>query len=238
MDLTPATILLVEDHIVTRRFLAENLAADGYAILQAPDVSEAERLIGSGYPDLAVLDLGLPDGDGLEFLRRLRGTERRLGGVDPDLPVLILSGRTGDLDRLRGFSRGADDYVSKPFGYQELHARIIALLRRSQRRSGNTRVRIGVLELDPLVRKAWVRGEPVALANKEFSLLRVLATDPERVFTREELLRMIWGFRDRAPTRTLDSHAFRLRRKLGVHGDRFVINAWGVGFMLIDGDPR
>ena len=158
---------------------------------------EAERLIGSAYPDLAVLDLGLPDGDGLELLRRLRGTERILGGIDPDLPVLILSGRTGELDRLRGFSRGCDDYVAKPFGYQELHARIIALLRRSHRRSGTARVRIGVLELDPLVRKAWVRGEAVALANKEFSLLRVLATDPERVFTREELLRMIWGFRDR-----------------------------------------
>jgi DNA-binding response OmpR family regulator len=238
MDLTPATILLVEDHIVTRRFLAENLAADGYAVVEAADLSEAERLIGSAYPDLAVLDLGLPDGDGLELLRRLRGTERILGGIDPDLPVLILSGRTGELDRLRGFSRGCDDYVAKPFGYQELHARITALLRRSHRRSGTARVRIGVLELDPLVRKAWVRGEPVALANKEFALLRVLASDPERVFTREELLRMIWGYRDRAPTRTLDSHAFRLRHKLGVHGDRFVINAWGVGFRLIDGEAR
>ena len=238
MDPTPATILLVEDHIVTRQFLAENLNADGFTVVAAADLAAAERLAGTAYPDLAVLDLGLPDGDGLEWLRRLRGAERTAGGVDPDLPVLVLSGRGGELDRLRGFSRGCDDYVAKPFGYQELAARLAALLRRSQRRSGTARVRVGVLEVDPVVRKAWVRGEAVALAKKEFSLLRALASDPERVFAREELLRMIWGFRDRAPTRTLDAHAFRLRRKLGVHGDRFVINAWGVGYRLIDGEAR
>jgi len=237
MDFTPATILLVEDHVVTRRFLAENLSADGYAVLEAPSAGEAHRLMASAFPDLAILDLGLPDGDGLELLARLRGRERTAAGPDPDLPVLILTGRTGELDRLRGFARGADDYVAKPFAYQELLARVAALLRRTQRRPGDGRVRIGVLEIDPVVRKAWVRGQPVVLSKKEFALLRVLASDPGRVFTREELLRMIWGFQeDRGSTRTLDSHAFRLRRKLGGRGDRFVVNVWGVGFRLHDRD--
>ena len=98
-------------------------------------------------------------------------------------------------------------------------------------------MRVGVLEIDPVVRKAWIRGEPVALANKEFSLLRILASDPERAFSREELLRSIWGFHEGlGTTRTLDSHAYRLRRKLARQGDRFVINVWGVGFRLHDGE--
>jgi DNA-binding response OmpR family regulator len=237
MDFTPATILLIEDHIVTRRFLAENLSADGYSILEAQDIAGAQRLIGAAYPDLAILDIGLPDGDGLEFLRRLRGTDRMAGGIDPNLPVLILSGRGSELDRLRGFSRGADDFVTKPFSYQELYARVGALLRRAQRHPSTRRSRVGVLEIDPLVRKAWVRGDPVVLSKKEFALLRVLASEPERVFTREELLRMIWGYQEGGgATRTLDSHAFRLRRKLGVRGDRFVVNVWGVGFRLHDGE--
>jgi DNA-binding response OmpR family regulator len=237
MDFTPATILLVEDHVVTRRFLGENLAADGYTVLEAPTAHEADRLIASAFPDLAILDLGLPDGDGLELLARLRASERTAGGPDPDLPVLILTGRTGELDRLRGFRRGADDYVAKPFGYPEVLARVGALLRRAQRRPGDGRVRIGVLEIDPVLHAAWVRGEPVALSKKEFALLRALASDPERVFTREELLRMVWGFReDPRSTRTLDSHAFRLRRKLGRQGDRFVVNVWAVGLRLHDGD--
>lgn len=236
MDFTPATILLVEDHTVTRRFLAENLAADGYAVVQSGQLAEAEGLIRTAFPDLAILDLGLPDGDGLELLRRVRACERTPGGPDPDLPVLVLSGRSGELDRLRGFRHGADDFVVKPFAYLELHARIAALLRRAQRRPAARRCRIGVLEVDPIERKAWVRGEPVALAKKEFALLRVMASDPDRVFTREELLRTIWGFHDHGATRTLDSHAFRLRRKLGRHGDRFVVNVWGVGFRLCEGE--
>ena len=113
MDFTPATILLVEDHVVTRRFLAENLAADGYTVLEAPSVNEGERLIATAYPDMAILDLGLADGDGLELLARLRARARTVDGPDPELPVLILTGRGGELDRLRGFGRGADDYVTK-----------------------------------------------------------------------------------------------------------------------------
>jgi DNA-binding response OmpR family regulator len=237
MDVTPATILLIEDHLVTRRFLAENLVADGLSVVEAPSASEARRLFASAYPDLAILDLGLPDGDGLELLERMRAGERTVAGPDPDLPVLILSGRGSELDRLRGFRRGADDYLTKPFGYPELLARVTALLRRTQRRPGAGRLRVGVLEIDPAVRKAWIRGQPVSLAKKEFSLLRVLASDPERAFTREELLRSVWGFREGlAATRTLDSHAYRLRRKLACQGDHFVVNVWGIGFRLHDGD--
>ena len=114
-------------------------------------------------------------------------------------------------------------------------ARIRALLRRSERRPGLGRLRVGVLELDPLAREVWVREQRMELSKKEFGLLRALAAEPTRVFTREELLRGVWGFRSMGTTRTLDSHAFRLRKKLGYAGDRFVINVWGVGYRLVDG---
>ena len=187
------------------------------------------------YPDLAIVDLGLPDTDGLQLLRRVRSADRVAGRIDPELPLLVLSGRGSELDRLRGFERGCDDYVVKPFSYQELVARIRALLRRTERRPALGRLRVGVLELDPMAREVWVRERRVELSKKEFALLRALASEPTRVFTREELLRGVWGFRSMGATRTLDSHAFQLRRKLGHAGDRFVINVWGVGYRLVDG---
>jgi len=235
MESTSATILLIEDHQATRKFLADNLSVDGYELLEADCVSDARRLMERGFPDLAVVDLGLPDGDGLELLRQVRETDHVAGRIDPDLPLLVLSGRVTELDRLRGFQRGCDDYMVKPFSYQELHARILALLRRTRRRPGAGRLRIGELEIDPVGRQVWLRGEPVALSKKEFALLRALAAEPTRVFTREELLRGVWGFRAMGTTRTLDSHAFRLRRKLYGSGGRFVVNVWGVGYRLVDG---
>jgi DNA-binding response OmpR family regulator len=147
----------------------------------------------------------------------------------------VLSGRVGELDRLRGFERGCDDYMVKPYSYHELSARVRALLRRTQRRPGTGRQRIGSLELDPLSRQVWVKGEPVSLSKKEFALLRALAGQPTKVFSREELLRGVWGFMAMGQTRTLDSHAFRLRQKLNRSGDQFVINVWGVGYRLVDG---
>ncbi len=230
-----ATILVVEDDRTTRTFLADNLTADGFDVVEAETVADAGHLLESSYPDLAIIDLGLPDGDGLELLERVRDADRIAGRLDPDLPLLVLSGRASELDRLRGFSRGCDDYISKPFSYYELSARVRALLRRTRRRPGTGRMRIGSLELDPLSRQVWVRGEPVALSKKEFGLLRALAAEPTRVFTREELLRGVWGFRSLGQTRTLDSHAFRLRQKLNRDGDRFVVNVWGVGYRLVDG---
>jgi DNA-binding response OmpR family regulator len=235
MDTTPATILVVEDHPATRTFLADNLTADGYELLEAETASDGERLIETGFPDLAIVDLGLPDYDGLELLRRVRSADRVAGRIDPDLPLLVLTGRAAELDRLRGFERGCDDYVVKPFSYQELLARIRALLRRTSRRPHLGRLRVGALEVDSLSRQVWLRGEPVVLSKKEFGLLRALAVEPTRVFTREELLRGVWGFRVMCQTRTIDSHAHRLRQKLNAAGDKFVINVWGVGYRLVEG---
>lgn len=235
METGPATILVIEDHRATRTFLADNLAADGYELLEAETAAEARHLMETKFPDLAIVDLGLPDEDGLELLRHVRDTDRIAGRLDPDLPLLVLTGRAGDLDRLRGFDSGADDYLSKPFSYQELRARVLALLRRSRRRPGAGRIRIGPLELDPLSRHVRLHGQPVQLSKKEFALLRALASEPTRVFTREELLRGVWGFRSLGATRTLDSHASRLRKKLGAGGDTFVVNVWGVGYRLVDG---
>ena len=235
MDAAPATILLVEDHTATRTFLADNLVADGYDVLEAESTADARRLIDTAFPDAAIVDLGLPDRDGLELVRDVRTADRIADRADPDLPILILSGRTGELARLRGFERGADDYVVKPFSYPELHARLVALLRRNVRRPRSGRRRIGPLEIDILARQAWIEGRPVKLSKKEFGLLQALAADPTKVCTREELLRSVWGFRALCETRTLDSHASRLRNKLSCKDVRFVINVWGVGYKLVDG---
>jgi DNA-binding response OmpR family regulator len=230
-----ATILVVEDHRATRTFLADNLSADGYDVIEAEGTDDARKLLQGAFPDLAIVDLGLPDGDGLDLLTEVRSADRIAGRLDPDLPLLVLSGRGSELDRLRGFDRGADDYLLKPFSYYELSARVRALLRRTRHRPATGRIRVGSLELDPLSRQVWVQGDRVALSKKEFALLRALAGEPTRVFTREELLRGVWGFRAMGQTRTLDSHAFRLRQKLNQSGGRFVINVWGVGYRLVDG---
>jgi DNA-binding response OmpR family regulator len=235
MDHQAATILVVEDHRATRTFLADNLSADGFEVLEADTLADARHLLERSFPDLAIVDLGLPDGDGLDLLAHVRDADRIAGRLDPELPLVVLSGRISELDRLRGFRRGCDDYIIKPFSYYELNARVRALLRRTSRRPGTGRMRIGSLELDPMSRQAWLHGEPVALSKKEYALLRALAGEPTRVFTREELLRGVWGFRAMGATRTLDSHAFRLRRKLNREGDRFVINVWGIGYRLVDG---
>jgi DNA-binding response OmpR family regulator len=232
---TTATILVVEDHTATRRFLADNLAADGYEPVEADTVADGRRLIVSRYPDIGIIDLGLPDDDGLELIAYVRTADRISGRIDPEMPLLVLSGRSSELDRLRGFERGADDYLIKPFSYPELRARIAALLRRTQRRPGLGRLRVGALEIDSVARQAWLHGETLRLSKKEYALLRALAAEPTRVFTREELLRGVWGWQTVNETRTLDSHASRLRGKLAVRGDKFVINVWGVGYRLIDG---
>jgi DNA-binding response OmpR family regulator len=238
MDETPATILLVEDHRLTRTFLADNLSVDGYELLEADCAADGERMLATRFPDLAIIDLGLPDHDGLELIRQVRSVDRGLSRIDPDMPLLVLSGRTTELDLLRGFERGCDDFMTKPFAYPELHARVVALLRRTRRRPSCGRLRVGPLELDPLARQVWVHGESVTLSKKEFALLRALAAEPTRVFTREELLRGVWGFQTLGLTRTLDSHASRLRGKLSKHGERFVVNVWGVGYRLVDGAIR
>jgi DNA-binding response OmpR family regulator len=228
-------ILLVEDHDATRTFLADNLTVDGYEIVTAECARDALRQLASKYPDVAIVDLGLPDRDGLELVQDVRDPSGLAGRIDRSIPLLVLTGRAGELDRLRGFDRGCDDYVCKPFSYPELRARIDALLRRTERRESRALIRVGPVQLDPWARQAWLHGTPLELSKKEFLLLRVLASDPTRVFTRDELLRSVWGYQVATRTRTLDSHAHRLRQKLEGRGDRFVINVWGVGYRLIDG---
>jgi DNA-binding response OmpR family regulator len=230
-----ATILVVEDDAATRTYLADNLTADGYELLVAGTAPDALTLMETRFPDLAIVDLGLPGPSGLDLLAAVRGADGVASRLDPGLPILVLSGRTDELDRLRGFERGCDDYVTKPFGYPELRARVRALLRRGDRRGRSGRLRVGDLEVDTLARSVRLHGRSVPVSQKEFALLRALASEPTRVFTKEELLRTIWGFRARGTTRTLDSHACRLRNKLGAHGDHFVVNVWGVGYRLVDG---
>jgi DNA-binding response OmpR family regulator len=130
---------------------------------------------------------------------------------------------------------GGFDAVGKPFSYPELRGRLAALLRRADRRPVTGCLRVGDLVVDPRSRQVTVRGVAADVSQKEFALLRVLAAEPTRVFTKEELLRSVWGYRSMGTTRTLDSHACRLRRKLGLGGDRFIVNVWGVGYRLIDG---
>jgi DNA-binding response OmpR family regulator len=230
-----ATILVLEDDAPTRTFLADNLTADGYELLVADSARDALRQLETKFPDLVLIDLGLPDGSGLDVVGQVRASDGVASRIDPAIPIVVLTGRVDELDRLRGFARGCDDYVCKPFSYPELRARVEALLRRAELRRRPARLRVGDLEVDSAARVVRLRGAPITLSQKEFALVRTLASDPTRVFTKDELLRTIWGFRTLGSTRTLDSHACRLRHKLGRFGDRFVVNVWGVGYRLVDG---
>ena len=233
-----ATILLVEDDAPTRTFLADNLTADGYELLVAECARDGLRLLETKFPDVALVDLGLPDGSGLDIVRRVRASDGVASRIDPAVPLVVLSGRGGELDRLRGFDRGCDDYVCKPFSYPELRARIEALLRRADARRRPGRLRIGELEIDAASRDgAPARRRRSSCRRRSSRSCARWPSDPTRVFTKDELLRTIWGFRTLGSTRTLDSHACRLRHKLGRGGDRFVVNVWGVGYRLVDGPP-
>jgi DNA-binding response OmpR family regulator len=227
------TVVVCEDDAPTLDLLCDHLEADRFRALPAPSASDALRLCHYKEPDVLLLDLRLPDAPGLDVLREIRASAGALGRYDPALPVIVLSGRTTDADRMRGFTEGADDYVPKPFHYPEIAARIRAVLRRRDPRREGPR-RIGELFIDPSRREVRVADRRVALANKEFALLRQLAAEPDRVFSKDELLRDVWGFRSMGRTRTLDSHASRLRRKLDPERGRYVVNVWGVGYRLID----
>lgn len=229
-----ASVVVCEDDTPTLELLCDHLVADRFGVLPAPSASDALRLCRYKQPDLMLLDLSLPDASGLDVLREIREADGVVSRFDPCLPVIVLTGRGAEDDRVRGLEFGADDYVVKPFAYRELRARIAAVLRRvEQRHSGPCRV--GDVVVDPARRRAWVAGREVRLAKKEFSLLRVLAADPHRVFSKRELLDEVWGSRTPTKTRTLDSHASRLRRKLDPENARYVINCWGVGYRLLDG---
>ena len=226
--------MVVEDDSATREFLADNLKADSYAVVTASTGREAFNLLQMKQCDLLLLDVMLPDASGYELCSRLRLSDGLAQRIDPELPVIMLTARASEADRVRGFARGADDYLVKPFHYPELAARIGAVLRRSRGRRDQGVLQIGELRIDPVAREVTLDGRGIELSAKEFALLRKLAEEPTRVFTKEELLRDVWGFKLMGSTRTLDSHASRLRRKLTDSGRRWIVNVWGVGYRLTD----
>lgn len=229
-----ASLVVCEDDAPTLELLCDNLVADRFGVLPAPNAADALRLCRFNHPDLLLLDLSLPDASGLDVLREIRAADGVASRFDPNLPVIVLTGRGSEDERVRGLEEGADDFMVKPVGYAELRARIAAVLRRGGNRRGGP-LRVGEIVIDVARRKAWVGAGEVALSNKEFGLLRVLASDPTRVFSKGELLEAVWGYRTPARTRTLDSHASRLRRKLDPEHGRYVVNVWGFGYRLIDG---
>lgn len=236
--MTAATaLLLAEPEPEHRGYLEHHLASDGFEVVGAAGGGEVLELVERARPDLVVLGNPLPDRSPLDVCRRLRDGEAGRTW-DRDVPVIVLGGDGTDaLDRVRAFERGCDDYLSRPFVYEELLARIRAVLRRTRRES-MARLTAGDVVVDRAARLVTVCGRRVDLSGKEYDLLVTLAGEPTRVFTKEELLRDVWGFLSAARTRTLDSHASRLRRKLTAGGaGPFVTNVWGVGYRLFDAYP-
>jgi len=211
-------VLLAEPEEATRSFLERHLAQDGFEVVGAEN-GEALDLLERLCPDLVLIG----DPEGLELCRRLRELDR-------EVPVILLGGQQSDpVDRVRAFDRGCDDYLDRPFHYDELVARIRAVLRRVAP-PDSEHMTAGEIEIDRPTRRVTVAGRRVVLPSKEYELLVKLASDPQRVFTKDELLRDVWGFRAQARTRTLDSHASRLRRRLA---GPYVRNVWGVGYCLL-----
>jgi DNA-binding response OmpR family regulator len=231
-----ATIVVCEDDEATLDLLCDHLTADRFQVLPAPTAADALRFCRYNQPDLLLLDLALPDAAGLEVIRDIRGADGIEVLYEPTLPIIVLTGRAGASEQARGLDVGADDYVQKPFSYEELRTRIRATLRRRHSRHDQPQ-RVGEIVIDPARHKVTVGDRDVHLAKKEFILLRALASDPTRVFSKDELLRDVWGLKASAgKTRTLDSHASRLRRKLDPEdGKKYVVNCWGIGYQLVKG---
>jgi len=221
--------------LVTRLslFLVENLSADDYSVLTATTGEQALELLGRSRPDVVLLDVLLPDMNGYDVCRRVRTGDAIVDPWDPDLPIIMLSAKAEHTDRVRGLVRGADDYVTKPFHYPELLARIGALLKRVSRVADRDQLRVGDLVVNTLSKQVTVAGVLVPVSVKEFQLLATLAADPNRVFSKRELLETVWEFKSPGRTRTLDSHASRLRQKLAVVSDRrWIVNVWGHGYRV------
>lgn len=219
-------VLVAEPEEETREYLGRQLRDDGFDVLGAARRSEALELVERTRPDLVLL------GELELCLRLRRGEPGRTW--DRNVPVIVLAPSSDPVERVRALDRGADDAVGRPFAYEELRARIHAVLRRSAAPSPEALV-AGDLVVDRRTRRVSVRDTSVPLSAKEFELVARLAADPYRVFTKEDLLRDVWGFRAMGRTRTLESHASRVRRKLRVtEDDRYVVNVWGVGYRLLE----
>ena len=229
------SVLVAEEDHGTRVFLAENLSCDGYHVWTADSREQALAILAVEQLDVVVVDV---NGETLDLIDAVRAGTGLAGRLDPDTPMIVLSGRADELHRIRVLDRGADDVLAKPFSYPELRARIAAVLRRADQRRAPRLLRVGELTVDVVARTVRVSERAVELSGKEYELLRALAREPSRVFTREELLRIVWG-RGYGVSRTLDSHAYRLRRKLADAGSGpFVQNVWGIGYRLVDGELR
>ena len=222
-----STILLVDDEDAVQKLLAYPLERDGFRVVQARDGEEALERFEREHVDLVVLDVMLPKLDGLEVCKRLRASSA--------VPIIMLTARDDELDKVLGLELGADDYITKPFSIREFRSRVRALLRRAAapRDEGNMEVIQGDgLRIDLAKREVEARGTSVQLTYVEFELLRTLASHPGRVYTREQLLQALWGGSDYREPRTIDVHVRHLREKLeqDAREPEFILTVRGVGY--------
>ena len=221
------TVLVVEDESLVRGLVARLLSDSGYQVVEAEDAISGAELIGSAKPDLVILDVGLPGMSGLELLEHIRRTG--------DLPVIVLSGRGLEDDRVRGLQQGADDYVVKPFLHGELVARVDSVLRRSRAADTqqDTVLRFPPLEIDVVAREVRVGGRLIDLTAREFVLLEFLARSPRQVFDRGQLLRQVWGSSsDWQDPATVTEHVRRIRQKIEPQPNipRWIVTVRGMGY--------
>jgi len=223
-------VLIVDDDIKTVELVKLYLTRDGYQVLGAYDGIEALRLARENRPDLVVLDLMLPDIDGLEVCRILRH--------ESDVPIIMLTARSTDQDKLTGLGLGADDYVTKPFSPKELAARVQAVLRRLPRERGPEEIKIGELSMNFTKHEAWFAGKLLDLTSVEFKLLGVLAREPGRVCSRTSLIEEALGYDFEGFDRTIDVHILNLRRKLELDPShpRYIKTVYGVGYKFVGGE--
>ena len=218
-------ILVVDDEALLVKGICYNLRNDGYEVLTGSNGLDAVRLVRETKVDLVVLDVMMPEMDGLEACRSIRSFS--------DVPIILLTAKADDMDKLMGFEHGADDYLTKPFNILELKARIRALLRRSARQEEKQEeISCGSIRLDYAGRNAYLDGALVELTAKEFDLVDLLIRNPNRVYSRENLLDMIWGYDFRGDIRTVDVHIRRIREKLEHRPaePEHIMTKWGVGY--------
>ena len=222
---TPHTILVVEDETSIASFVAAYLRNAGYAVKTAASAQTALITLAGETPALVILDLNLPDGDGVELCRRIRKTS--------DVPILMLTARDEDIDKIIGLEVGADDYMTKPFNPRELVARVKSILRRAapeRRRPESEELEHGDLKINAGKREVHVGEEEIRLAPKEFDLLWELLDHRGIVLTRDQLLERVWGYTFAGDTRTVDVHVRQIRRKLGDASP--IVTVWGVGYKV------
>ncbi len=206
----PAFVLIVDDEEAIRNVLTFTLARRGHRIEEAADCESARYSIASRMPDLVILDWMLPDASGLELLRELR-----LNSRTKELPILMLTARCKDEDKISALRSGADDYIMKPFSREELLLRVEAILRRSGRSIEVNRIKFGPLQLDSVSHRVLVEDRDLGLGRMEFKLLRYLMLSPDRVFSRAQLLAQVWRSSGHVEERTIDVHVMRIRSALG-----------------------